>query len=102
MIPSIETIVEDLLAGTITKQQALAWLFEHAEDAAYDLRDHFAAEAMNAELASSSFGEAAERLAEAAIKADRSIEEQIAFNAYNLADAMLKRRSVDTTAKPVR
>lgn len=46
MIPTIETIVEDLAAGTITKQQAIAWLNQHAEDAGFDLRDTFAAAAM--------------------------------------------------------
>lgn len=44
MIPTIETIVEDLIAGTITKQQAIAWLYLHAEGMANDLRDHFAAQ----------------------------------------------------------
>ncbi len=29
MIPSIEQICEDLIAGTITLEQAIAWLQEH-------------------------------------------------------------------------
>jgi len=48
MIPTIETIVEDLAERKITKQQAIAWLNQHAEGAANDLRDHFAAMAMQA------------------------------------------------------
>lgn len=50
MIPSIETIVEDLLAGTITKQQAIAWLNQHADTAYASLRDEFAAAAMQGML----------------------------------------------------
>lgn len=46
MIPSIETIVEDLAAGTITKAQAITWLYMHAEGAANDLRDMFAGQAL--------------------------------------------------------
>ena len=42
MIPSIETIIEDLLAGTITKPQAISWLHQHAQDACEGLRDGFA------------------------------------------------------------
>ena len=45
MIPDIETIVEDLIAGKITKSQAVSWLHQHAEDAVYTLRDEFAAKA---------------------------------------------------------
>jgi hypothetical protein len=68
---------------------------EHSSNECQDgmaLRDYFAAEAMNAELASSSFGEAAQCLADEAEKGGRTIEAQIAFNAYTLADAMLKQR----------
>jgi hypothetical protein len=46
MIPTIEQIVEDLLAGTITKQQAVGWLHQHAEGAANDMRDMFAGAAL--------------------------------------------------------
>ena len=42
MIPSIETIVEDLAAGKITKSQAVTWLHAHAEGAVNELRDQFA------------------------------------------------------------
>jgi len=30
VIPSIEDIIEGLLAGTYTKAQAIAWLYQHA------------------------------------------------------------------------
>ena len=46
LIPTIETIVEDLAAGTISKQQAIVWLHIHAEDAGMDLRDSFAMAAL--------------------------------------------------------
>lgn len=46
MIPTIEDIVEGLLAGTITKQQAIEWLHQHAEGAYVTLRDEFAAAAL--------------------------------------------------------
>lgn len=42
MIPTIEQIIEDLLAGTISKSTAVTWLHMHAEGAENDLRDHFA------------------------------------------------------------
>ena len=45
MIPTIEDIVEDLIAGIITKQQAINWLNAHADGAVSELRDHFAAQA---------------------------------------------------------
>lgn len=50
MIPTIEQIIEDLLAGTISKQQAIGWLHQHAEGAANDLRDHFASQALTGML----------------------------------------------------
>ena len=46
MIPSIETIVEDLLSGVVSKNQAIAWLYAHSQGVANDLRDHFAAQAL--------------------------------------------------------
>ena len=77
MIPTIETIVEDLADGTITKQQAIAWLHAHAEDAVSDLRDHFAALAMQGMLANKWNANYAEW----------------ADHAYQMADAMLAARN---------
>lgn len=75
MIPTIETIVDDLAAGLITKQQAIAWLYAHAEDAGSDLRDHFASQALIGWW-----------------KIEGSTYEQDAKSAYAMADAMLVER----------
>ena len=57
------------------------------------MRDYFAAKAMHAELNTAGWHKgAAEALNEAAALAGRSAEQQIAFNAYTLADAMLAER----------
>jgi hypothetical protein len=76
MIPSIETIVEGLLDGTYSKQQAIAWLNQHAEDAGYCLRDQFAGQAIAGRM--TDYGSA--RMSEAVNEA------------YQVADAMLKAR----------
>jgi len=57
MIPTIETIVDDLVEDSITKQQAIAWLHIHAEDAGSDLRDAFASAALTGMLANSFLAE---------------------------------------------
>lgn len=82
MIPTIETIVNDLLAGKITKQQAIEWLNQHAESAGRELRDDFAAAA----------------LAQAFMYSDRHHIEEFAIEdaarvAYALADAMCVART---------
>lgn len=60
-----------------------------------NLRDDFAGKAMHAELVSAgSHKGPAQALADAAEQAGRSIEDQIAFNAYEMADAMLARRAI--------
>lgn len=74
MIPSIEQIIEDLMAGSITKSQAITWLLQHAQDAHQDLRDYFAAKAMQGFCTKSS---------------DVS---GIVKTAYEVADAMMKAR----------
>lgn len=57
------------------------------------LRDYFAAKAMHAELNTAGALEGPrDALVEAATKAGRSVEDQIAFNSYELADAMLRGR----------
>ena len=80
MIPSIETIAEDLAAGRINIAQAIAWLHQHAEGSANELRDHFAGLAM--QLAFSS-----------PIESSQDGKEYIAMHAYKMADAMLDARS---------
>lgn len=60
------------------------------------LRDYFAAKAMQAEMIttwSDATPESAEAFARAATRAGRSVEAHLAFNAYLIADAMLKART---------
>lgn len=78
MIPTIETIVEDLLSGAITKQQAIAWLYQHAEDAGFTLRDEFAASVIG-------------HLVCAEMRQDFTTEKDAAY-AYDIADAMMAAR----------
>lgn len=54
MIPSIETICEDLAAGKISVQQAIAWLHEHARGSANEDRKYFAGMALQGLLANPS------------------------------------------------
>jgi hypothetical protein len=59
------------------------------------LRDYFAAKAMQAEIITSTSDatpESADAVIEAAARAGRTPMDQIAFNAYQWADAMLKAR----------
>jgi len=44
MIPSIESIVEMLIAGECTAQEAISWIAQHFENS--ELRDHFAGQAL--------------------------------------------------------
>jgi hypothetical protein len=78
MIPTIEAIVEDLLDGSISKQQALAWLFQHAEGSANELRDHFAGLAMQGICASG--------------PGCHMTNDAISAEAYRVADSMMKAR----------
>lgn len=83
MIPTINTIVEDLLAGKITKHQAIEWLNQHAEGAIDELRDAFALAALQ--------GLCADRH-----HADTQGRPRImAVMAYECADAMLERRLLE-------
>ena len=56
------------------------------------LRDYFAAKAMHAELVTTTHEPSADALVKAAVLANHSVEQHIAFNAYKLADAMLAER----------
>lgn len=63
------------------------------------LRDWFAGQLAAAEIASAGANyEAAEALAEAATQAGMSIPQRIAFNAYEVADAMLAQRNIDVVS----
>jgi len=82
MIPTIETIVEGLIDGTYSKQQAIGWLYLHSEEAYRGLRDDFAAAALQG-LASVPVGNTGDK-------------EVIGFDsvrAYQYADAMLAERA---------
>ena len=56
------------------------------------IRDYFAAKAMHAELVTTTHEPSADALVKAAVLANHSVEQHIAFNAYKLADAMLAER----------
>jgi len=84
MIPSIATICEDLAAGKITVQQAMAWLQEHME--VNDLRDSFAMSALNGECAAQDN----QSMGIAVNDVDYLTSAQ---RAYKFADAMLKARA---------
>lgn len=77
MIPAIPAIVEMLRANECTAQQAIAWINAHIEDS--DLRDQFAA-AIITGLYASYGGNPPE-------------PEQMAEDAYAIADAMLEARA---------
>lgn len=63
-------------------------------EAGMSLRDYFAAKAMHAEIVTAGALEGPrDALVEAACAAGRDVEDQIAFNAYRLADAMLRERA---------
>lgn len=86
MIPSIEQILADLAEGSITREQALAWINTHIElaegEAQGSARDGFAAAAMQGMLADMP-------------KALYGLEwkTNLAVAAYEVADAMLAARS---------
>lgn len=79
MIPTIQTIIEDLLAGTIDKSQAINWLHAHADGSANELRDHFAGLAMQAYSSD-------------ALCRRTATQKEIAASSYLIADAMLAER----------
>lgn len=83
MIPTIEEILSDLMAGRITYTHARALISRHMEIAEQsglgDLRDEFAGQAMQGMLANQHPYQASD-------------EQMFARDAYVLADAMLKAR----------
>lgn len=82
MIPDINQIIDGLLSGQYSREQALAWLDQHMKLASEsdDLRDHFAGLAMQGFAASESEG------------SGHWISATAADRAYEWADAMLARR----------
>lgn len=80
MIPSIETIVEDLVAGRIAKIQAVLLLQAHAEGATNELRDHFASQVIAGIMAHS--------------HSAYQDANDLSAGAYIFADAMMEARKV--------
>lgn len=89
MIPSIETIVEDLVSGAVSPEQAIAWLHLHAEGMANDLRNHFAALALQGMLANPSAYTP---------PLLTSMPTMLSHEAYLMADAMLAESSMAVAA----
>lgn len=81
MIPDINQIIDGLLSGQYSREQALAWLDQHMKLASEsdDLRDHFAGLAMQACVADPNWR--------------RGQEAATAETAYLMADAMMKARA---------
>ena len=93
MIPSIETTVEDLAAGRITKSQAVSWLYAHAEGAANELRDIFAAAALKGYSANARvMNKAIDEWDDGKGPRPTCIAEFLAGLSYEVADAMLEAR----------
>lgn len=90
MIPSIEEILSDLMAGRITYTQARALISRHMEIAEQrglgDLRDDFAAKAM------AIMWDAYDKGYCGVIDPDTFDNDMLAAGAYQIADAMLKAR----------
>jgi hypothetical protein len=84
MIPTIATICEDLAAGKITVQQAMAWLQMHVEGTANELRDAFAIAAMQGMITKSSGQDTT---------GGKKGVPLVAKYAYEYADAMLEART---------
>ncbi len=77
MIPTIETIIEKVAAGAISKQQAIDWINQHLELSQSDgLRDAFAMAAMPAlipmDLNSTGVAKSAYKHADEMMKARRA------------------------------
>jgi hypothetical protein len=80
MIPTIEKIVEDLIAGNITQHQAVEWLHEHAKKEDENLRDMFAGFACQGLCADRHHSDT------------QGSPENIAEISYYVADEMMKAR----------
>lgn len=86
MIPTIEAIVDGLVAGTITPSKAVTWLHQHAQDANTELRDYFAAAAVQGFCAAMG-----PNWSPSVFIHDH--DGGVAADAYGIADAMLKERA---------
>ena len=91
MIPTIEQIIEDLLAGTITKSKAVTWLHQHAEGANDELRNHFAG-LICASMVSTIRTDDDYYRAKACAEnmGFKGLSDWFAFDSYEQADALIK------------
>lgn len=83
MIPTINDILQDLMRGTLTYTQALAYIEQHlaaAREADENMRDVFAGLAMQGTIASAPNGRA-------------PVCSTLADWSYEMADAMLEARN---------
>lgn len=94
MIPTIEQIVEDLKAGTITASQAVTWLHQHAQGAANELRDMFAGLALQGMLCNG--------FMPSEVSQHGRIPYDYPGAAYEMADAMLKAREPQHCSLPTK
>jgi hypothetical protein len=93
MIPSIETIIEDLIAGNITKAQAITWLYQHAEGSANEVRDMFAGQVCAAMVSTIKTDDDYHRAKQCATNMGfKGLSDWFAFDSYKQADAMLEAR----------
>lgn len=94
MIPTIETIIDMLLASECTKEGALTWLQEHLDLERGDLREMFAAHAMQGLLATQANQRTVSRVAGASVCFDHGRTSLMAKASFLVADAMLEARRV--------
>lgn len=101
MIPSIEAIVDGVKDGSISPSQAVSWLHQHAEGAANDLRDHYAAMALQGILSNSEgvHASAEPMLSWLTNKSSATACDWLADRSFEIADAMMKRRAPIDTRK---
>ena len=93
MIPTIESIVEGICDGTITKSQAVSWIYQHAEDAHRELRDEFAMSAMQGIVANDSIMETTARSVKGMGNQTYETNSHVARWSYALADALIAERN---------
>lgn len=87
MIPTIENIIEGLMDGSYTKEQAIAWLEVHASGPIGDLRDDFASKAMQSLIGNPTITSGLRE------PVPLNAFDETARGAYLFANAMLKERA---------
>jgi hypothetical protein len=90
-------------ASTLGSTALPMTVWENRDELGMSLRDYFAAKAMEAEIITScsdATPKAADDLANAAMLSGQTIIERIAYNAYRMADAMIKARAPQPNSAP--